>query len=931
MTITAAGSATARGLPPGVPASQLVAQVNIPFEQFTLPNGLRVVVHTDRKAPVVAVSMWYDVGSTFEPEGRTGFAHLFEHLMFNGSENAPDDFFVPLKGIGATDFNGSTSFDRTNYYETVPTGALERVLFLESDRMGWLTGAITRSVLSQQRGVVQNEKRQGDNAPYGLVEYKLYGGLFPAGTPYGHTVIGSMADLDTATLSTVKDWFHDHYGPNNAVLVLAGDVDLATAKQLTAKYFSEIPRGPQSRFPATTVPVLATPVSETVQDRVAAVMITKNWATPSASDRDAPALNVAAGVLGGLASSRLDNALVKGEKLLTQVSASNDAMRGLGVFIISALVRPGVDPALASRRVDDILAEFLHNGPTADEVRRVVTRNASSTIQGLESVSGKAATLAEGALYHGDPAHYRRELAGLAAQTPATVKAAANRWLRRPNYTLTVVPGAREVYAEAAAPATVEVAPAPTSAPKNSRGALTLPAVGQFPELSFPTVTRDRLSNGVEIVYAQRGAVPLTQAVISFDAGIAADVPGKLGTQSLAMSMLKQGTTNLNSIQIAMAAEGLGASIGADSSLDRSTVSLTVPSANLLQAVALWSDIVRNPAFTDAEVARLRQQQLAGIAQELTDPDALAGRMLQPLIYGLTSPYAKAIGDGDPQAVAALTPADLRSWQQAWLRPDKAKIFVVSDRSLPEIRAALEKRFGQWRASGVAGIKSFAAASQPSRPKIVLVDRPDSPQSLIVGAIPTHLTGKDDLLPVNSANDALGGDFLSRINMDLRESRHWSYGANGNLRAAEHAAPYVIKAPVQANQTGPSLASLRADLTGFLGAQPMTETEFERTITGSIRRLPGSFETADAVLSAMQRNDLYRRPDDYYASITTRYRALTLPELRAAMRGVLDPNRAIWIVVGDAKVVKPQLDGLGLPIEVVSAASVAGVAAVAAQ
>ncbi|WP_425229320.1 M16 family metallopeptidase [Sphingomonas sp.] len=924
----------AAGPAPAVSAAELVRQVDIPFEQFTLPNGLRVVVHTDRKAPVVAVSVWYNVGSTFEPAGRTGFAHLFEHLMFNGSENAPDDFFVPLKSIGATDLNGTTSFDRTNYFETVPTGALERALFLESDRMGWLTGAITQGVLDEQRGVVQNEKRQGDNQPYGLVQYRLYGGLFPAGTPYGHTVIGSMADLDAATLETVRGWFHDHYGPNNAVLVLAGDVDAATARTLAARYFGPIPRGPQSVFPAATVPRLPAPVSDTIRDRVAAVMITKNWPVPSIHDADAAALDVASGVLGGLASSRLDNALVKGDRLLTSVSAYNDDMRGAGVFTIRALVRPGVDPAVASRRIDEVLAQFLREGPSADEVSRVVTQTASSTIFGLESVGGfggKAVTLAEGALFFDDPGHYRRELADLARQTPASVRAAANRWLTRPAYTLTVVPGARDAYAEAAAPPAAPAGPAPTLQPRNSRGGMTLPAVGELTGLTFPAVARDRLSNGIEIVYAQRTAVPVTQAVISFDAGVAADVPGHLGTAAMTMNMLEEGTGSLDSIAIAMAEERLGASIGTGSSLDRSSVTLAVPSGNLAPALDLWADIVRRPAFADSEVARVRQQQLAGIAQELTRPEALASRVMPQLLYGAAHPYAKAMGGGDPRAVAALTPADLRSWQQAWLRPDKARIFVTSDRPLAEIKPLLEARFGTWTATGAAGTKSFAAAAQPAGPRIVLIDRPDSPQSVIVGAIPTALAGTDDLLPLQTANDALGGDFLSRINMDLRENRHWSYGVNGNFRANEHSAPYYISAPVQANQTGAALAALREDVSAFLTTQPLTAVEFDRAITGSIRELPGSFETAGDVLGAMQRNDLLRRPDDYYGRITARYRALTQPQLTAAIGGVLHPDRAIWVVVGDARTVRPQLDRLGLPVEVVPASSVAGASAAAHQ
>jgi predicted Zn-dependent peptidase len=869
--------------------------------------------------------VWYNVGSKFEPAGKTGFAHLFEHLMFGGSENAPGVFWKPLDEAGATDSNGTTYFDRTNYFETVPVAALDRALFLESDRMGYLTGAITQGVLDEQRGVVQNEKRQGDNQPYGLAQYKVTEGLFPKDHPYGHTTIGSMADLDAASLDTVKGWFKDHYGPNNAVVVLAGDIDVAAARPLMEKYFGDIPRGPASVAPPAPIPTLPAPVAETIKDRVAAVMLSRHWVVPGLNDQDAASLDVAAGVLGGLASSRLDNALVKREKLAVNVSAENESFSQLGMFEIQAIVKPGVDPAQVSRRIDEILADFIKNGPTADEVNRVVTRNTARTIQGLESVGGfggKAVTLAEGALYSNDPGFYKKQLAELAAQTPASVRAAAAKWLGRPAYALSIVPGARDAYAEAVVPPAKPVVAAPDLPAKGNRGPL--PAVGTVAGLSFPAVQRARLSNGIEVVYARRDAVPVTQAVLSFDAGVAADVAGKLGTQQLTLSMMEQGTTSKNSIAIAEAEERLGADITEGSSPDRTTLTLRVPSANLAPALGLFADITRNPAFADAEVARVRTQQVAQIGQELTSPAGLASRTYPPLVYGAASPYAKMRGSGDPHAVATLTPADLRAFQQAWLRPDKAKIFVVSDRPLGEVRAALDRQFGDWRPTGAAGTKSFPAAPAPASPRIVLVDRPDSPQSVIVGAIPNALLGTQDLLPVTTANDALGGSFLGRLNMDLREGRHWSYGVNGNFRTAEYAAPFLISAPVQADQTGPSIAALRGDLTGFVSTQPMTRAEFDRAITGAVRELSGRFETSGAVLQAMQSDDLYKRPDDYYATVTGRYQGMTLPQLNTALQGAIDPKKAIWVVVGDAKAVKPQLDTLGLPVEVVPAASVAG-------
>jgi zinc protease len=911
---------TAAAAPKPVPVADLIKRVDIPYEMFTLKNGLRVIVHTDRKAPIVAVSTWYDVGSKHEPAGKTGFAHLFEHLMFNGSENAPGDFFKPLKEVGATDFNGTTSFDRTNYFETVPRPALERALFLESDRMGWLLGAITQDVLDEQRGVVQNEKRQGDNQPYGLVYYKVLEELL-AGNAYGHTPIGSMTDLDHASLEDVKNWFRGHYGPNNAVLVLAGDIDAKTARPLVEKYFGAIQPGPKSVLPKVAVPTLAAPKSVTIKDRVAATLILRTWAVPGLNDPDARNLDVFGEVLGGLASSRLDNALVRDEKLAVQVSAGVQSMAQLGIFTVQVVVKPGVDVAKVNQRVDEIIADLIKTGPSADEVARVATTNASDRISGLEAVGGfggKAVALASGELYSGDPAHYKKELEGLAKATPGAVKAAAAKWLSRPALTVMVEPGTREAYEEAKPIAKPAETAKPQEVVKGTRGEM--PGVSDIADLDFPNVERTKLSNGVELIYANRTAVPITQAVISFDAGATADPDGKAGTQSLTLSMLDEGTATLDSKGVAEAEERLGANIGTGSSADRTYLSLRTPSPNLDGSLALFSDIVQHPAFAPAEVDRIRATLLTGIAQELTSPEGLGRRTMPGLLYGPASPYAKlGAGAGDPAAVKALTRDDLVAFHKAWIRPDKAKIFVVSDLPLAKVKAGLEASFGKWRGEGSGGVKAFAAAPVQSAPKIVLVDRPNSPQSLILGGQMTSLKAGDELLPVVTANEVLGSGFLSRINMDLREAKHWSYGAGGGFNRLEYAVPYTINAPVQADKTGESIKSLMTIVREFLTTKGTTEDELKLYVSGDIRELAGRYETAGSVLTAMQFNDLLGRPDDYYDGIAQKYKALTVPQLDAAARAALDPNKFVWVVVGDAAKVKPQLDGLGLTVEVVPA------------
>jgi zinc protease len=903
-----------------VPVADLVKHVDIPYEEFTLANGLRVIVHTDRKAPIVAVSTWYDVGSKHEPKGKTGFAHLFEHLMFNGSENAPGDFFEPLKQVGATDFNGTTSFDRTNYFETVPRPALDRALFLESDRMGWLLGAIDQAVLDEQRGVVQNEKRQGDNQPYGLVYYKVLEELL-AGNPYGHSPIGSMTDLDAASLEDVKNWFRSHYGPNNAVLVLAGDIDAKEARPLVEKYFGAIKRGPETVAPKVEIPTLAAPKTAVLKDRVAATLVLRTWAVPGLNDPDAVALDVFADVLGGLASSRLDNIMVREEKLAVQVSSGVQSMSQLGMFTIQVVVRPGVDVATVNKRLDEILADLIKNGPTVDEVQRVATSTASDRISGLEAVGGfggKAVALASGALYSNDPSHYKKELAALAAATPDKVKAAAQKWLTRPALTVMVEPGTRDAYEDAKPIAKAETAAKPQEAVKGTRGPL--PDVADIRDLDFPDVERTKLSNGIEIVYARRTAVPITQAVLSFDAGAAADPDGKLGTQNLTLSLLDEGTTSKDSSAIAAEQERLGARIGTGSSADRTYLSVRTPSPNLAGSLDLFADIVRNPAFAPPEVERLRATVLTGIAQELTSPEGLGRRTMPALIYGPGNPYAKlGAGSGDPAAVKALTRDDLIAFHKAWVRPDKAKIFVVSDLPLAEVKAAFEKRFGAWKGEGAPGTKAFTVAPAQSAPKIVLVDRPDSPQSLILAGQMTSLVSSDELLPTVTANEVLGSGFLSRINMELRENKHWSYGAGGGYQRLEHAVPYVINAPVQADKTGESIKVLMTLVSEFLTTKGVTEAELTRNVNGDIRELAGRYETSGSVLTAMQFNDLLGRPDNYYDTIAQKYRALTGPQLDAAARKALDPKKFVWVVVGDAAKVKPQLDGLGLPVEVIPA------------
>jgi len=921
--------ALAADLPQGAPVSALVKDVSIPYSTFTLKNGLKVVVHEDHKAPVVAVSVWYHVGSKDEPAGRTGFAHLFEHLMFGGSEHSDTSWFQPMQAIGATNLNGTTNFDRTNYFETVPKAALERALFLESDRMGHLLPAVTQKKLDIQRGVVQNEKRGDDNQPGGLLQYSIQQTLFPAGNAYHHTVIGSMSDLDKASLEVVKDWFRSHYGPNNAVLVLAGDITPAEAQTLVEKYFGDIPAGPKSTPAAAPVPTLKAPVTKTFHDEVANTTIFRMWAVPGITAKDTNALEMAASVLGGLASSRLDNELVRDKKTAVSVSADISTFERVGEFAVEATVKPGVDPKLVGQQLDAVIAEFIKHGPTEEELKRAKTSDIASTIKGLESDNGKAVTLARGAVFANDPGFYKKELAEEAALTPKQVQAAARKWLSRPVFAFTLEPGKRSAYEEsklsgdtAAAGSGAQVTAAPKASATVSSGGVDrsqLPPVGEIANLNFPTIEHAKLSNGIAVLFARRADVPVVRVAIDFDAGNAADPKTALGTQAFMLGMLDEGTDKYSSAEIAEAKENLGAGLSASPSMDRSSVYLSALKANLPQSLDLMGDIVRHPAFAPADVSRVRAQQLASIAEEAKQPVGLALRTLPPIIYGKDHPYGVPFtGSGDPAAVAKLSPGDLTAFHDAWLRPDDATIFVVGDTTLAEIMPLLERTFGNWQATGPKPSKNFSVPIAPQQAKILLFDRPNTPQSLIFAGEVTPVKGTDDFIPLTQANEVLGGSFLSRLNSDLRETRHWSYGVQGFISSVQQRMPYLIYAPVQTDQTGPSIGAMRSDISTFLTSKGVTPEELDRTISGSIRELPGRFETTAAVMGGMEANVLYHRPDNYYETLASRYRALTAPELDAAAKAAIDPNKLTWVVIGDAAKVKPQLDTLGIPVEVVT-------------
>ena len=907
----------------GQPAAHAAATdaIDIPYTRFVLPNGLTVVVSEDHKAPVVALSVWYRVGSADEPKGKTGFAHLFEHLMFQGSENHSGEFFEPFELVGATDQNGTTNSDRTNYFQNVPTTALDMALWMESDRMGHFLGAVTQELLDEQRGVVQNEKRQGENQPYGQVFERLLKASYPKGHPYSWTTIGSMADLNAASLADVQNFFKTWYGPNNAVLVLAGDIDVATAKEKVTRYFGDIPAGPTMAQPKVDVAPLAADTRSQIADKVPQARIYRIWNVPQAGDPDFERLQLFTQVLGGSRASRLDRRLVHQEKLVDSVGTGNWASQLGGNFFVTAMVKQGVDPAKVEAIIDEELKKLLAEGPTAEELARAKTSYESNFIRGIERIGGfggKADVLASCAIYENNPGCFRDSLEAVAAATPAQVRDVAAKWLDKPSHVFTVKPGARKELAEDPAGT-----PAPFALPKvdarykttasgvdRSQG---VPATASFPDLKFPTLQRATLSNGTTVILAERHDIPVVQMDYQFAGGYSADLAGKPGIANFTASLLDEGAGTLDALSFKARSEELGARIDAGASLDSNGANLSALKKNLAPSVALFADMLRKPRFDQAEIDRVKGQWIAGIRQEKVQPNGVAMRVLPGLMFGADHPYGNPLsGTGTEAAISALTRDDLVGFHQRMMQPKGATLVVVGDTTLKEIVPVLEKHFGDWKVDAAGGAPTIPAVANVKQPRVFLIDQPGAVQANIFAAELVPSSKDAGAIAFDMANQVFGGDFTARLNMNLREDKHWSYGARSGAAGAVGQRMWRASAPVQIDKAGESVAEIQREIAEFFGGpRGTTAEELVRQQKGITLSLPGAYETAGAVMGTIASNVLYGRPDDYVFKRKAAIEAITPAEVDAAAK-TIDPNAITWVVVGDLKKTEAPIRALNL-------------------
>ncbi len=873
-------------------------KLEIPFHKEKLDNGLTVIVHEDHKAPVVALNIWYKVGSKDEVAGKTGFAHLFEHLMFNGTENYPGEYFEPFQRSGATNMNGTTNNDRTNYFETVPKGALDMAMWMESDRMGHFSGAITQDVLDEQRGVVKNEKRQGENAPYGRAMETIAAGTFPPYHPYSWTPIGSMADLDQASLADVKKWFADYYQPANAILVIAGDITVEDAMAMARKYFGDIPSSAvQPRVKNWELPAQVNK-REVMFDQVPQTRIYKVWNVPAIGSEEEDALDLMTSLLANRKNSLLYRRLVREEKVATSVSAFYYGRQLAGQVMVIVDVKPGQPLEKVEALLDKELRQFAKHGVSAEELRRVKQSEFASLVKGLEKIGGsggKSDILARSEFYYGDPGALINGLDHYAKVSALDVQEVASRWLTPNSYTLIIKPKGK-----------YSVTGADVDRSK-------LPAVDKNVELELPKQQAFTLNNGLRVVLAERHDTPVVFMNLQFHSGAAADGK-KPGLASVAARMLSEGAGDYDSLQFSSREEELGASIGAGSGLDYNNITFSALKTELQPSLELFADVITQPRFPEEDLARVKSNWIDNIAQEKAQPQGLALRALPPLLFGKDHPYGSPLtGSGTVASIESITRDDLVKFHDTWVRPDNATLTIVGDVTKEEIQSLLNKTLANWKApKEKPDVVKIPPVERPKSAKVYLLDRPGAQQSFIMAGLVMPPWKPEGAEAYDAMETVIAGKFTSRVNMNLREDKHWSYGASAISLDTEGQRPYILFAPVQTDKTAPAMQEILKEYRDFLGSKPVKEKELADYRDDEVLKQSARFQTKGQLLSSISWQVEKGLPPEYIAEYPQRIAALTKDEVESAARAFLAPDQFTWVIVGDLDKIQKDVEALDI-------------------
>jgi zinc protease len=908
------------GQAPAKPAAAKTATLAVPqlkFEKYKLDNGLEVILSEDHRLPMVAVNLWYHVGPANELPGRTGFAHLFEHMMFEGSRHVPgSSHFHFLEAAGASDINGTTDFDRTNYFETLPSNQLELALWLESDRMGYLPDKLDQANLSNQQDVVRNERRQSvENAPYGVVEEGLFHQLFPKEHPYYGEVIGSHLDIQSAKLEDVRNFFKLYYAPNNASLAIVGDFDPEKARELVQKYFGPLKRGEEVPKIQARTPPIAPQRRIVVQDNVQLPRVYMGWLTsPIFKPGDAEA-DLTAAILGGGKSSRLYRKLVYEKQIAQDVSANQQSLILGSVFEVQVTAKAGVKPEDLEKAINTELDAFRKDGPSAAELTRARNVIESRIIAGLETLGGfggVADRLNSYNHYLGTPDFLAADIARYENATVESIEAFAQGQLNEKQSAVVYgVPGKQDLGLEVATPKAPEKDPSKNNGePVNADAEWRkdAPKAGAASALRLPVPEKFKLSNGLTVLYSERPGLPLVAANLVLHAGSGVNPADRPGLASMTARMLQQGTATRSALQIADRAADLGATLNSGAGRDTTGISTRSLSRNFADALELLADVALHPSFPQSEIERVRSERLTAIVQEKDEPFSLAGRVLDAALYGPKHAYGYP-DSGTTESVKGISRDDLeRFWKQNYF-PDDAALVVTGNIKLATLKPLLEKYFGAWK----PGRPALAAMGSPETTdaKVILVDRPGAPQTTLVCFSMGLARSTPDYVQVEVMNTDLGGLFSSRINMNLREAHGYTYGAGSVFNYHRAPGPFIVYSDVRTDVTAPASTEMFNELRRMRDTQLTTE-EMALSKDSIARSLPGRFERGTEAAASFADLFTYDLPLDYYSKLPERINAVTIEQVQAAAQKYIHPEKMIVLAVGDRAKIEEEMKKLSL-------------------
>lgn len=901
---------------PKTDAPASLALPTIKFKKYTLPNGLVVILSEDHRLPLVSTNVWYHVGPSNELPGRTGFAHLFEHMMFEGSRHVPGNAHMRfLEAAGASDINGTTDFDRTNYFETIPANQLEVALWLESDRMGYLPDKLDQASLRNQQDVVRNERRQSvENSPYGIVDEGVYHLLFPKTHPYHADVMGSHADIQAAKLEDVRNFFKLYYAPNNASLAIVGDFDPAQAKELVEKYFGPLKRGaPVPKITAVTPPITAERRA-VIHDQVELPRVYMAWLTsPIFKPGDASA-DLASDILGGGKSSRLYKKLVYEKQIALDVSVTQQSLTLGSVFEIEVTARPGHTAAEMEKAVDAELTVFRKDGPTAAELERARNGIETGMIEGLERLGGfggVADRLNEYNHYLGDPGYFPKDVERYESATPQSIRAFAEAQLK-PTARVVVygIPGKPDLGPDVPTPENQKKGKSTGGESVNPDAAWreNPPSPGAARPLNLPVPEIFKLPNGLTVYYHFRPGLPVAAAHLVLNTGSAANPIEKPGLASFTAGMLQEGTETRNATQIADEAALLGTELASGASMDASSVGAGSLTKNFPGVLDLIADVALHPAFPAEEVERRRASRLAAFADERSDPDTIVSRTDAAALFGPHHPFGYDNVGTEP-SIKAMAREDLVNFWKTYYVPENAALVVAGNIPIDDLKKLVEEKFGAWKGGEVAPPQ--LGAPETTKAKIVIVDRPGAQQTQVRLLQMGVSRATPDYPALEVMNSELGGLFSSRINLNLREEHGYTYGAGSTFVYRRTLGYFATGGGMRTDVTAPAVTEMLKEIHRMIDTE-MKPEELSLAKDSQSRSLPGMYETSGGEAGALSELFVYNLSRDYFSLLPERLNAVTAGDAQAAAKKYLHPDQMILVCVGDRAKIEPELVKLDL-------------------